>query len=208
MLEDSFPDMSTIMKQQDHPSFQARQRWERRAMVKFSRTIRHHMRDPKLFTPEKCWTSEESRLTDTLLARLREQPGDTLEEGLAQLCKTAASQGDDADTRAVLTRLQQFPHIFDLADARHDLEQYDLSGLPRARTTPTLTQVRYLGWNIPMRSLTSFTTMGTLDPATFELLANLLRPHLPRTTRLHNAFTLRTGKWKKEALKDTAKTSA
>ena len=73
MLEDSFPDMSTIMKQQDHPSFQARQRWERRAMVKFSRTIRHHMRDPARFTPELCWTAEESRLADTLLARLRER---------------------------------------------------------------------------------------------------------------------------------------
>ena len=90
-------------------------------MIKFSRTIRQHMRDPKRYTPEKCWTAEESRLADTLLARLREQPGDTLEEGLAQLCKRASSQGEDADTSAVLTRLHQFPHIFELADARHDL---------------------------------------------------------------------------------------
>ena len=49
MLEDSFPDMATIMKQSEKEAFVARQRWERRMRVQFSRTIRAHMRDPELF---------------------------------------------------------------------------------------------------------------------------------------------------------------
>ena len=49
MLEDSFPDMATIMKQSEKEAFVTRQRWERRMRVFFSRTIRTHMRDPELF---------------------------------------------------------------------------------------------------------------------------------------------------------------
>ena len=48
MLEDSFPDMSTIMKQAQRETFHMRQRWERVARVKFSRTIRKHMRNDQL----------------------------------------------------------------------------------------------------------------------------------------------------------------
>ena len=78
MLEDSFPDMSALMRQMNSASFQARQRWEREALVKFSKTIRQHMRDPTLFTPEACWTPDESDLADTIIHTLYEQPGNSI----------------------------------------------------------------------------------------------------------------------------------
>ena len=71
MLEDSFPDMATIMKQSEKEAFLARQRWERRMRVQFSRTIRAHMRDSALFSAEKVWTSDESRQADLLLQQLK-----------------------------------------------------------------------------------------------------------------------------------------
>ena len=73
MLEDSFPDMATIMKQAEKEAFVMRQRWERRMRVLFSKTIRAHMRDPWLFSPEKVWTSEESELAELLLQTVRSE---------------------------------------------------------------------------------------------------------------------------------------
>ena len=74
MLEDSFPDMATIMKQSEKEAFQARQRWERKMRVLFSQTVRRYMRDTSLYTPEKTWTSEENVIADALLSQLRANP--------------------------------------------------------------------------------------------------------------------------------------
>ena len=70
MLEDSFPDMSTIMKQAQRETFHMRQRWERVARVKFSRTIRKHMRNDQLYSCERVWTARESDMADKLLAEI------------------------------------------------------------------------------------------------------------------------------------------
>ena len=80
MLEDSFPDMSTIMKQAQNTSYQARQRWERQALVRFSKTVREHMRDPQLYTTDKCWTASESDLADELITALRGRSGHSVED--------------------------------------------------------------------------------------------------------------------------------
>jgi hypothetical protein len=74
MLEDCFPDMATIMKQADKDSFQARQRWERKMRVLFSRTICKHLRNPTVYIAEKTWTQEESNVADKLVQKLRAQP--------------------------------------------------------------------------------------------------------------------------------------
>jgi len=58
MLDDDFPDMSTIMKQRQTLSFQKRQQWERSMTVKFSKTLRREMRDETLYGPAMTWTQE------------------------------------------------------------------------------------------------------------------------------------------------------
>lgn len=67
LLMDSFPSYAQIMRTRSHKNFPVRQHWERKAMAKFSRTIRRHMRDPAVYTPEKTWTAEERALADRLL---------------------------------------------------------------------------------------------------------------------------------------------
>ena len=67
MLMDSFPSFAQIMRTRAHKNFPVRQHWERKARAKFSRTVRKHMRDPNLYTPEKTWTEEHSKLADRLL---------------------------------------------------------------------------------------------------------------------------------------------
>ena len=92
MLEDSFPDMSTIMKQAEKEAFLARQRWERRMRVQFSRTIREHMRDPQLFSSDKVWTARESKLADALLHAVRANPEKEEDEILLECSKLEAGE--------------------------------------------------------------------------------------------------------------------
>ena len=53
LLEDNFPDLRSIMIQRKNARFSARQNWEKLARVKFSRTLRHYMRDAAIFSPDK-----------------------------------------------------------------------------------------------------------------------------------------------------------
>ena len=68
MLDDDFPDMATIMKQKSTSSFQKRQRWELMMKIKFSKTLRRHMRDSALYNPSMTWTQEISDTADVILA--------------------------------------------------------------------------------------------------------------------------------------------
>ena len=74
MLEDTFPDMATIMRQSEKESFRARQRWERAMRVRFSRTLRRYMRDPQLYSSESVWTNEDSDVADLLIHACAAQP--------------------------------------------------------------------------------------------------------------------------------------
>ena len=64
LLEDSFPSMQALMKQRNHPSFQARQRWEQQQEALFARTLRKFMRDRTLYSETNVWNSEDAALAD------------------------------------------------------------------------------------------------------------------------------------------------
>ena len=68
MLDDSFPDMATVMRQRESPSFTKRQDWEAHMRVLFSRTLRRHLRDNTLYNPDMVWTDEESKLAEDIFA--------------------------------------------------------------------------------------------------------------------------------------------
>ena len=61
MLEDTFPDLATIMRQGDKESFQARQRWERRMRAHFSRTVRAYMQASDMYSQDKIWNAQETK---------------------------------------------------------------------------------------------------------------------------------------------------
>ena len=76
MLDDEFPDMATIMRQAQSAGYIKRQEWERRMKIRFSQTLRRHLRDPALYNPEMTWTEEESTLATDMLGLLKSaQPG-------------------------------------------------------------------------------------------------------------------------------------
>ena len=177
MLEDSFPDMATIMRQSEKEAFVARQRWERRMRVQFSRTIRAHMRDPELFSSNKSWSAEESALADMLLETVRKNTELADDAVVAKCCRENASI---ADLEEVWEKLHTFPHMFEIAAARGTLMDYDLNGERKTKKATVINHVTYRRWKVVLSEYDLLLQKGTLEASMFELLANVLRLHLPR----------------------------
>ena len=86
MLEDTFPDLATIMRQGDKESFQARQRWERRMRAHFSRTVRAYMQASETYSHEKIWNAEENKVAELFLETLKENT-QAAEEDIVRICQ-------------------------------------------------------------------------------------------------------------------------
>ena len=93
--------MSTIQRLRHSVGYARRQKFERRMRVKFSRTIRRHMRDPALCSAEKVWTEEDANLADALLKVLAKNPHLTDAEFLEQ----CADDEEDAPLAADVHRV-------------------------------------------------------------------------------------------------------
>ena len=155
MLDDDFPAMSVVMRQAESNSFKQRQHWERLIRVKFSQTIRRHMRDATIYTPEKVWSQDESAIATAIIAQARRHPlwsdEELVEQPLPALDTTPEQRA------SVMQKLQQFPHIFELAHARNQLCSYELDGTPATGTVPstiTATQIKFGRWCTPSHTLT------------------------------------------------------
>ena len=133
MLEDTFPDLATIMRQSDKESFQARQRWERRMRAHFSRTVRAHMQDADMYSPQKVWDAAENEILELSLATLRKEP-EAEKAAVVQKCLSTAKPHAVSKIQNVWEKLHTFPHIFEVAEATGTLMEYDLTGKHRAST--------------------------------------------------------------------------
>ena len=159
--------------------------------VVFSQTVRTHMRDPSLYTAEKTWTSEENATANALLSAIRQSPNAAEAEWFGNV------QGCEKETERVWKKLNSFPHIFEVLAARgEDLMRYDLHGQPRTAepTATTLTHLTFRGWTVALKEFDELLEKGVLEPSTWELLAHLLRPSLPRDVLLRQAHVLRSQK--------------
>ena len=98
----------------------------------------------------------------------------------------------------VWTRMLRFPHVFEVAQARGVLHEYDLHGVRRLErqrgAVAAPTTLRFRGWTFPARDLSTLLDGGRLEPSVCELLSQLLRLLLPRDVVLHSAHVLRVQK--------------
>ena len=127
LLEDDFPSYTQILSQSKSANFQARQQWEKIALVKFARTIRKHMRDPDVFSADVVWTSEDARIATALLSQCAEAPEAKDHDILFHTGERDASITFAAAVQ-VWQRLQLYPHVFSVRHARGKLSQTTMSG--------------------------------------------------------------------------------
>ena len=176
MLDDNFPSYGHIMKARSHEGFALRQQWERRARVKFSRTIRRHMRDPKVYSEHNVWTAEESTLADAMLEALPSTTGLDITD-FPELFLKDHSATPAEEAHRVWSKMQRFPHMFEIHATRDTLHTLKLDGTPD--TTPqvskTLTPLRCEGWSVHTAFLNELRSFFVLRPEVLEWLAQSLR---------------------------------
>ena len=114
--------------------------------------------------------------------------------------RAADAPPDSSLLEDVAQKLEEFPHIFEVAKAQGRLDEYDLAGKHRERQKHAMTHIKYQGWSVPTKEVESFCRSGTLTTGMFELLAKRLHPYLPRTTVLRRATDLRRNKGSTEHL--------
>ena len=181
--------MYQILSQIKNPGYIKRIQWERRARVKFSRTIRTFMRNPDVYSAKNCWSAEESEIADRLLALLRSNKSYTDEELLAAM-QASMNGASGENTRSVWRKLQRFPHIFEVANARGTLDNLDLRGCPTkiATDTTTISRVHLNRWAVDLRHFDDFAQRIKMSPSLFEFFAQSFRRCAPSSIHLSKHY--------------------
>ena len=177
MLDDEFPAYSTIMEQMQSESFKKRVHWERLANLKFSRTIRHFMRDATLYSAGNVWTETMSKGANVLLGELRKNVLLSKDDMVRVLEKSNL----ELDAGLLVEKMHSFPHIFEIAHARGELDSLDLDGTLQDEV-PSHKRLKYLvykRWKVSVGDILDFVTSARFSFAVLELLAHVLRPQLP-----------------------------
>ena len=151
------------------------------------------MHDPELFSPEKVWTAEQSKLADLLLQTIRAHPGKE-DDAIVRECAKQQHSGAITELRLVWNKLQKFPHIFEVAAARGTLMDFDLNGQRKMKQAATIKHIAYRGWKVVLTEYDTLLQKGALEPSMVALMAKLLRQHLPKDVLLHRPHQLRSQK--------------
>ena len=105
----------------------------------------------------------------------------------------AIQASDTSHMRQVWNRMQCFPHIFEIADARGELDNYDLQGHYVKAHSPDIAQLRAIqddGWEVHLADLYDFTHSGILSLAMYHLIANRIQKYVLPDIVLHSPFVL------------------
>ena len=162
--------------------------------VRFSRTLRLHFRDDRLYTASKTWTERDSYLADHVLTFLKGSTAADFDEVLQFLQSTPLKPVRSDEFQRVWDKLQTWPHIFEVAAARGTLSAYTLQGdyVGMRRKNPF--RISLSGGMLLSSDLWDFQLTGKVSEAFFDLVMNSIRSLLTRTIFVHYACMLRSQK--------------
>ena len=89
--------------------------------------------------------------------------------------------------------MQVFPHCFEVANARKDVDSMDLHGKAIPSESKALEKLQVVtdnGWNVPLDEFHDFATLGILCFSTWQMLANRFQPLLPEDVVMLTPHTL------------------
>ena len=151
---------------------------------RFARTLRRHMRDADIYTHPgtHVWSEDDALIADKLLntIRLNRQLAD---DEILVTMTTHNSALNPQDIQRVWERLQTFPYVFEIADARGNVDDLYLDGTRKeTRLEPgraPLSSVQYHGWKVSLKDFAALRTEDKLSPALLEHLAQCFREEAP-----------------------------
>ena len=192
MLDDEFPDMATIMRQTQSAGYIKRQEWEKLMKIRFSQTLRRHLRDPALYDPEMTWTEEESTMAADMLRLLKSaQPGQSPAE-LEELLLDKLPHANPHTLKRVWKRMQCWPHRCEVDNAYGKGVDNECN---TAASQVDFTQSTYAKWtsnrwNMPSVDWFALESNGTLSVPLFEHFAGIFRKYLPASIDLLSPYLL------------------
>ena len=144
---------------------------------------------------KKTWTEEQSKLADRLLldyAKQRSNDVSTHADDFAD----RHEQESRTEIHTVWQKLQTFPHCFEIAERRLELDTLELDGTPRDKklVAKSIAQLHYLGWSIKLLELNEFRQNSLLSTGLAEFLTRALRCRLSSDERFLRHDLLRSEK--------------
>ena len=145
------------------------------------------MRDSTLFTQEKIWTAEESLIADKIIASIHANPT-TLPDDDFLAFLVEATDIDREFLQQVWNKLQTFPHMFEIYNARGILHKYDLHGspLPTKDLPPReIPRLYHYNFYIDVTEIQEFLRSGDVSKGLFMFFMSRYRQTLPSSYYIH-----------------------
>jgi hypothetical protein len=135
------------------------------------------MRDPELFSEANCWTAADATLADELVFFWRTRRDLAPDEVPAAFVHQAPVYNEE-EVERVWSRLQAYPHNFELAAARGTLDLLNSDGTLRQGTALAPVRVKrflHSGFTVNVGDVEDFLAGETLSDSFLQLLLMLTR---------------------------------
>ena len=156
------------------------------------------MRSDEWFSDEVRWDAHTNSIAEDLVKKWRENPdvsSDTfLKLVFNHVYEDNRDQKEVEDMERVWTRMQKYPHCFELAAARGQLDTLDMQGLTRDASALMVTKTRFSfsGWKVDSADLQDYIAEGELSESLLQGLFIVLRDRFPKTAYMFPPHLLRT----------------
>ena len=156
------------------------------------------MADATIYSPERVWSVSDNTLADALLRFVADNPTKEDEEVLQAFAESPAFNrafSHDREVHVWKRLTTQYPHMFEVAEARRTLSQLRLDG-HLGQTKPlehTVASLRCGSWAVKLSDMTVFLKGNQMSPALVQFVVEVLSKqllHKNSTAAVGNAFFL------------------
>ena len=153
------------------------------------------MRSEQWFSDDVRWDEHTSNIADDIVKKWGAHPDLPSDKFLDIVFKPIYERTQDykafEETEGVWKRMQQYPHCFELAAARGQLDTLDMQGLARDASAMMITKTRFSfsGWKVDSAELQDYIAEGELSESLPQGLFIVLRDSFPRNAYLFPPHT-------------------
>ena len=114
--------------------------------VRFSKTLRRHLRDDSLYNPRMTWSEELSQAADKILDTIRNIPRDDLSADVQKYTEKHSGLSSSV-LEAVWQRFKEWPHTREVEAALGNISMVQQETVPQIISTYSRWQSQ--GWYVP-----------------------------------------------------------
>lgn len=161
-----------------------------------ARTERAHMRDPVLFSAERIWSESDAILANELLAFWRdncEYNLDTMLEAFLQ----ANVHANASHANRIWVRLQSWPHIFEVAALRDQLDNLTVDGVwktDRQQPAAPIGRFKYFGFTVNVGDMQDVVASDNISEEALRLFCMMAMDNFPENAYVYAPYLISSKK--------------